>query len=60
MINTATPSYSSFNGHKRIASGSLPVNVSLVKHAMASGLAACAVRQQIEAWPANVRDDVST
>ena len=36
MINTATPSYTSFNGHKRIASGSLPVNALAVKHALAS------------------------
>lgn len=38
MIDTATPSYTSFNGHKRIASGSLPVNALAVKHALASGL----------------------
>ena len=37
MIDTATPSYTSFNGHKRIASGSLPVNALAVKHALASG-----------------------
>ena len=36
MIDTATPSYTSFNGHKRIASGSLPVNALAVKHALAS------------------------
>lgn len=38
MIDTATPSYTSFNGHKRIASGSLPVNALAVKHALASGV----------------------
>jgi hypothetical protein len=38
VINTATPSYTSFNGHKRIASGSLPANALAVKHAMASGV----------------------
>ena len=38
MIVTATPSYTSFNGHKRIASGSLPVNALAVKHALASDL----------------------
>lgn len=38
MIDTATPSYTSFNGHKRIASGSLPVNALAVKHALASDL----------------------
>ena len=37
MIDTATPSYTSFNGHRRIASGSLPVNALTVKHALASG-----------------------
>ena len=36
MIDTATPSYTSFNGHKRIASGSLKVNVLAVKHALAT------------------------
>lgn len=36
MVDTATPSYTSFNGHKRIASGSLPVNALAVKHALAS------------------------
>ena len=36
MIDTATPSYTSFNGHKLIASGSLPVNALAVKHALAS------------------------
>jgi hypothetical protein len=36
VIDTATPSYTSFNGHKRIASGSLPVNALAVKHALAS------------------------
>lgn len=38
MIDTATPSYTSFNGHKRIAYGSLPVNALAVKHALASGV----------------------
>ena len=38
MIDTATPSYTSFDGHKRIASGSLPVNALAVKHALASGV----------------------
>ena len=37
MIDTVTPSYTSFNGHKRIASGSLPVNALAVKQALASG-----------------------
>jgi hypothetical protein len=37
VIDTATPSYTSFNGHRRIASGSLPVNALTVKHALASG-----------------------
>lgn len=37
MINTASPSYTSFDGHKRIASGSLQTNALAVKHAMASG-----------------------
>lgn len=36
MTDTATPSYTSFNGHQRIASGSLTVNALAVKHAMAS------------------------
>jgi hypothetical protein len=36
VIDTATPSYTSFNGFKRIASGSLPVNALAVKHALAS------------------------
>jgi hypothetical protein len=36
VIDTATPSYTSFNGHKRIASGSLMVNALAVKHALAS------------------------
>ncbi|HZW25010.1 MAG TPA: DUF2239 family protein [Gallionella sp.] len=35
MIDTA--SYTSFDGHKRIASGSLQTNALAVKHAMASG-----------------------
>ncbi|MDI1239694.1 MAG: DUF2239 family protein [Polaromonas sp.] len=38
MIDTASPFYTSFNGHKRIASGSLPVNALAVKHALASGV----------------------
>lgn len=38
MIDTATPSYTSFNGHKRIASGNLTVNALAVKHALASGV----------------------
>ena len=38
MIDTATPSYTSFNRHKRIASGSLPVNALAVKHALATDL----------------------
>ncbi len=38
MIVNATPSYTSFNDHKRIASGSLPVNALAVKHALASDL----------------------
>jgi hypothetical protein len=38
MIDTATPSYTSFNGHNRIASGGLPVNALAVKHALASGV----------------------
>ena len=38
MIDTATSSYTSFNGHKRIASGSLPINALAVKHAQASGV----------------------
>ena len=37
MTNNATPSYTSFNGHKRIASGSLKVNALAVKHALATG-----------------------
>lgn len=36
MIDTTSPSYTSFNGHKRIASGSLTVNALAVKHALAS------------------------
>jgi len=39
MIDTATPSYTSFNGHKRIATGSLSVNALAVKHALASDVA---------------------
>ena len=38
MLVTATPSYTSFNGHKRFASGSLPVNALAVKHALDSGM----------------------
>jgi len=38
VIDTATPSYTSFNGHKRIASGSLPVNALAVKHALDSDM----------------------
>ena len=38
MIVNAIPSYTSFNGHKRIASGCLPVNALAVKHALASDL----------------------
>ena len=38
MTDTATPSYTSFNGHKRIASGRLPVNALAVKSASASDL----------------------
>ena len=38
MTDTATLSYTSFNGHKRIASGSLEVNALAVKHALATGL----------------------
>ena len=38
MIDTATPSYTSFNSHKRIASGSLPVSALAVKQALASGV----------------------
>ena len=38
MIVNATPSHTSFNGHKRIASGSLPVNALAVKHAIASDM----------------------
>ncbi|MDD4913059.1 MAG: DUF2239 family protein [Sideroxydans sp.] len=36
MIDTASPSYTTFDGHKRIASGSLQTNALAVKHAMAS------------------------
>ena len=36
MTDTAISSYTSFNGYKRIASGSLPVNALAVKHALAS------------------------
>ncbi|HAT29539.1 MAG TPA: DUF2239 domain-containing protein [Janthinobacterium sp.] len=38
MIDTATPSNTSFNGHKRLASGSLTVNALAVKHALASDI----------------------
>jgi uncharacterized protein len=38
VTDTATPSYTSFNGYKRIASGSLPVNALAVKHALATGV----------------------
>ena len=38
MTDTATPSYTSFNGHTRIASGSLKVNALAVKHALATGV----------------------
>lgn len=38
MTDTTTPSYTSFNGHQRIASGSLTVNALAVKHALASDL----------------------
>jgi hypothetical protein len=38
VTSTATPSFTSFNGHKRIATGSLKVNALAVKHAMASGV----------------------
>ncbi len=40
VIETATPSYTSFNGHKRIASGSLSDNALAVKDALASGVPA--------------------
>lgn len=36
MTDPAPPSYTSFNGHKRIASGSLAVNELAVKHALVS------------------------
>jgi hypothetical protein len=38
VTDIATPSYTSFNGHTRIAFGSLPVNALAVKHALASGV----------------------
>lgn len=38
MTDTATPSFTSFNGHKRIASGNLTVNALAVKHALASDI----------------------
>lgn len=37
MIDTPAFSYTSFNGHKRIESGSLQTNALAVKHAMESG-----------------------
>lgn len=37
MIDISSPSYTSFDGPKRIASGSLQTNALAVKHAMASG-----------------------
>ena len=36
-MDTATPSFTSFDGHKRIAAGSLSVNALAVKHALAFG-----------------------
>jgi hypothetical protein len=36
VTDSPTPSYTSFNGHKRIASGSLTVNALAVKHTLAS------------------------
>jgi len=38
VSDTATPSYTSFNGHKRIASGSLKINALTVKLALATGV----------------------
>jgi uncharacterized protein len=38
MADTSALSYTSFDGHKRIASGSLPVNALAVKHALACDL----------------------
>lgn len=38
VIDTTFPTYTSFDGHKRISSGSLPVNALAVKHALASGM----------------------
>jgi hypothetical protein len=38
VLVTATPSYTSFNGHKRVASGSLLVNAFAVKHTLDSGV----------------------
>lgn len=38
MTDSATPSYTSFNGHKRIAYGCLKVNALAVKHALATGV----------------------
>jgi hypothetical protein len=37
VIDTAPPFYTSFDGHKRIASGNLQTNAIAVKNAMASG-----------------------
>jgi hypothetical protein len=39
VIDTATPSFTSFDGHQRIAAGSLPVNGLAVKQALAAGRA---------------------
>ena len=38
MPDSAKPSYTSFNGHQRIAFGSLKVNALAVKHALATGV----------------------
>jgi hypothetical protein len=38
VTDTATPSYTSFNGPTQIASGSLKVNALAVKHALATGV----------------------
>jgi hypothetical protein len=38
VTDTATPSYTSFNGYKRLASGSLKANALAVKHALATGV----------------------
>ena len=37
MTDTALPTYTSFNGHQRMASGSLPLNAEAVKQALAAG-----------------------